>query len=138
VMTNLSLLRQNGFNPTGFIYPLNEYRDWTIEIVRKYYNYAFAKRPGQNVGKNYPNINNQAINRVALGSYFDTPPSGFPSDGTSLEYYKARIDEALTQKNWLVFVVHSAETNTTQLQYLRDSILYARSLGIPIVSPKEG
>ncbi|RJE90697.1 hypothetical protein D3P07_00905 [Paenibacillus sp. 1011MAR3C5] len=29
VKINLSLLRQNGFNPSGFIYPYNEYRNWT-------------------------------------------------------------------------------------------------------------
>lgn len=136
--TSLKILRQNGHNPTGFIYPYNANSRTTEKIVRRYFNFAYTKAHGSRLGRNYPTINNQAINRVALGSFFDgSPQSEFPQDGSSLEYYKARVDECLEKSNLLVFVIHSMETDSTQLQYLRDTIDYARSKGIPIVAPSE-
>lgn len=119
ISTSLSLLRQNGFNPTSFIYPYNANNDKTEKIVRKYFNFAYTKAVNTTLGRNYPSINNQAINRVALGSFFDSKPqAGLPTDTTSLEYYKARVDECKLNSNLLVFVIHSEPTWEEQMFFL--------------------
>jgi len=142
VSTSLRVLRQNGFDPLGFVYPFNSHDANTKRVVQRYFNYSFTKAPlgGDSRGKNYPIIDNQAIGRVALGSYFDQPMDGFPQDTTSLEYYKARVDEAFENENWCVFVLHtwSSDFDTVQQQHLKDVVDYIRSKGGEIVSPLEG
>lgn len=138
VSTSLKILRQQGFNPQSFVYPFNAHNNTTTSIVRRYFDFAFSKPTGTGTGKNYPTIDNQIIRRIALGSYFDS--TGLPGydDTTSLEYYKARVDEAVANTNWLVFVIHPAATDAVQMQHLSDTIDYIHSIGVDIVSPSEG
>jgi hypothetical protein len=44
------------------------------------------------------------------------------------------VDSAKTNNSWLVFCTHIANTNTTQLDYLSQTIDYIKSLGIDIMT----
>lgn len=140
------ILREKGFNPRCFVYPYNSTNNNSRKALPNYYQAGFAKMgqtsnlsPGsQMAGVNAPNIRNREIGRNALGSYFDNATEGFPSDTTSLEYYKALVDYAAEIGNWLVFVLHSEPMNATQVQHFSDIVDYIRSKNIEIVSPSEG
>lgn len=136
------ILAQHGHYPDGFVYPYNNHNTTTRKIVSKYFSHAFAKTPNSfaNIGRNYPTINNQVIARIAVGSFFDNTVSGFDTDTKSLNYYKQRVDEAITNNNWLVLVLHPWHTDhtDTQQQHLSDLIDYIKSKGVEIVLPSEG
>lgn len=143
IATNKRILNEQGFIADGFVFPYNA-TNYNIErIVRKYFKYSFAKNGTLNQGEaqNFPLFDNQRIARTALGAVLpDNPTEGFPSDTTSLEYYKARVDWSQENNNWHVIMVH---THTDyfpeeQQQHLRDLIDYIRLIGGEIVSPREG
>ena len=138
VSTNLNILREKGYNPTGFIYPFNSSSLVSRRVLAKYYDMVFSKSNRDRQGKNYPTIRNIEIERVALGSFFDTPMAEFPEDTSTLAYYKARVDECKNNDNWLVFVLHPASTDATQRQYFEEVIDYVKGQGIDIVSPRDG
>src|SRR5699024_1677783 len=137
------ILYNNGFDVQGFIYPFNDHDAITRGVVAKYFDFAFVAYPSNvaSTGKNYPKINNEAIARVPFG-HKDTPRKydGFQYFDNTLEYYKERVDNAITNNNWLVFNIHSWGNSLTpvQQQHLKDLIGYINLKGVDIVSPSEG
>ena len=136
IATNKRILSEQGFIADGFIYPYNAFNSITKNIVKRKFKYSFGRYTS-----NTPKIDNNSINRYSLGSYYDSPslsPKGYNT--SSLEYYKERVDIAIERDEWLVFVLHTHEGvfDGTQQQHLRDVIDYIRSLGVEIVSPREG
>lgn len=142
LIMNKKILAQRGYLADGLIYPYNATDNNVDKITRKHFKYSFAKNGAmsQKQGQNYPLFDNQRIGRISLGSFYDTPEEGFPQDTSSLEYYKARVDWAISNDNWLVFVLHTHSNNfpMDQQQYLRELIDYIRLKGVGIVSPREG
>jgi hypothetical protein len=76
---------------------------------------------------------------VALGSYFSPPDATYPVTNTFNDYYKAWVDEAINNKGWVIFVIHpaAAEFNAAQQGYLADTINYAKSQNVPIMTMSE-
>jgi len=140
IKTNLRVLREQRYDPDGFVYPYNAHNEQTANIVTKYFPYSFSKSGFNGQGRNFPTINNYAIARVALGSYFDSPESQYPQDTTSLEYQIARVDESIANNNFHVLVIHTwhEDMDAEQWQILRDTIDYIRSKGYDIEFPSEG
>lgn len=140
--TATRLMNENGLYPSGFVYPLNSHNPATRKIISRFFLYAFAKTRGpfSEITRNFPYMLNQAIARMAVGSFFDNQIAGFPTDTKSLEYYKSRVDEAIANKNWLVLVLHPwhSDHTETQQQYFSQLIDYIKSKGIDIVTPSEG
>lgn len=130
-------LSELGFVVDGFVYPYNYFNNDTISIAKKYYKYSFARGTSNLVGE----LDNNKINRYSFGSYYDAPSmSKLGHSTSSLPYYKERVDYAIENNEWLVFVIHTHTTNfvAEQQQHLRDIIDYIRTLGVDIVSPREG
>lgn len=130
-------LSELGFVVDGFVYPYNYFNKDTISIAKKYYKYSFARGVSNLVGE----LDNNKINRYSFGSYYDAPSMSKKGYSTSsLPYYKERVDYAVENNEWLVFVIHTHTTNfvAEQQQHLRDIIDYIRSLGVDIVSPRDG
>lgn len=140
IRTGLAILKQQGIVVNGFVYPFNAYDyDKTVPVVQRYFNFAFAKKDfGNYQGRNDVIMTNQAIDRIALGSYFDGSKPEYPTDTSSLEYYISRVDEAIDIKNWVVFMIHSDVTTSEQWQHMRDLVDYIRSKNVDIVSATEG
>lgn len=139
VKTSLKKLREKGYDPKGFVYPQNAQNESTANVVTRYFPYSFAKSGFNGQARNYPKMNNYAIARCALGSYFDSSEAGFSNTNT-LEYYKEKVDEAIANNNWLVFVLHTWHSDMTesQWQYLKEIIDYIRSKGYDIDFPSDG
>ena len=136
--TSISVLNDLGIKPNGFVYPYNEFDRVTISVVQEYFDFAFARHPFTLV-KNHPRMDNQVIDRVSLGSYYDEALAtelGFAPD--SLDYYKYRVDEAIRNNSWLVFVLHPGETPDIQFTYLEQLIDYIKSKGVAILKPTDG
>lgn len=133
------ILTEKGFIADGFVYPYSDHNQDTIDVISKYYKYSFS-RSDRHGNQNFPSINNNAIARISMGSFPDPEEDGFPSDTLSLDYYKARVDWAIENNNWLVFTIHTARDYFPEIQqqYLNELIYYIRGKDIDIVSPREG
>lgn len=130
------IFSENGQLVDGFVYPHNRYNTNVIRQMRKYYNYAFTGS-----GDNRPTIRHGYIHRTALGSFADPVRAGYPEDTLSYEYYKARVDKAIENNDWLIFTIHTAHEeylSPIQQQYLRDIIDYIKSKNVEIISPRDG
>ena len=130
-------LSELGFVVDGLVYPYNSYTAESIAVAKEYYKYSFSRYTSNLVGK----MDNNKLNRYSLGAYYDIPSmSEKGHDTSSLAYYKERVDYAIENNEWLVFVLHTHTTNfpEEQQQHLRDTIDYIQSLGVDIVSPRDG
>ena len=133
------ILNEKGYLSSGFVYPYNSTTVVSRKLLPKYYTHGFSKVSFESGGVEGYNLNlrNFEIGRNALGSYFDKTRTGFPTDTTSYDYYKALVDDAFTTKNLLVFVVHPDATDSQQFTHLENIIDYIRLNGGEIVSPSE-
>jgi len=132
-------LVDNGFKGNTFVYPQGGHNELARKLVRKYFDCGITTI--DNNGINESILRTFNIARVGLGSYPNTTyvgdKTGFPSDGSTLEYAKARVDYALANNQWLVFMLHPSNTVTEQWQVVKDTIDYIKSLNIEIVTPSE-
>lgn len=107
------------------VYPNGESNDLVRSVAKRYYSFGVSTEDKQNA---YP-IEDFAIKRITLGAY--------TAEGKdTYEFYKSKLDEAIKNKTWIVFMLHSNTTDfdATQKQHLRDIIAYARSKNVPIMS----
>lgn len=117
----------NGVPCDYIVYPFGEVDDRVRRIAKKYYKFGVSTEGKIN---GYP-IEDFSIKRIALGAYFDG------TDKNTYEYYKSKLDEAIANKNWIIFMLHSntSEFNDTQKGYLRRIVQDIRTANIPIMSP---
>src|SRR5690625_3790819 len=135
------LLTAEGFTPKMFVYPFNETTSASRKYLPKYFNGGFARFNRANSsasGVNTPYFLNREIARNSQGSFFDSPAEGLPQDGSSLEYYKALVDNAKDINNGLVFVLHPHFVeDEIQFEYLKQLIDYIKESNLDIVNPSE-
>lgn len=127
---SLSVLKQNGFKVNNITYPQGKSNEVVERIAKKYYKHGCRYQEGIN----YDVINSFRILRYPMGSYYAN------SSHNTLEFYKEKVDEAITNNAWLIFGLHSYadEFDSTQQQYLKDTIEYIQSKGIEIVTISKG
>jgi peptidoglycan/xylan/chitin deacetylase (PgdA/CDA1 family) len=127
-------LRDMGYNCTTICYPFGFYDSRVKEATRKYYRAARSSDTGINKSP----IETYQLDRqlFAENSEID-PSSGLVRN--SLEFYKLKVDEAIAQNGWLIWLMHSANTavDSTQLNYLQQLIQYAKSKGVDVVTMQE-
>lgn len=121
-------LRQKGIQVESIVYPNGAHDAEVRKVVSKYYRCGVAGGGGANL--NLP-LKQFALNRVAFGSLYEE------GQGT-LEFYKSKVDEAKDNNGWTIFMTHATATDSTQLQYLSDTIQYCIDNDVPIVTLKEG
>lgn len=127
-----------GFDVNNIMYPFGARDAAVVEAARKYYRSA---RTTYGAAVNTCPIETFDVRSVALGAFFEASvsnPSPYTSD--SLEFYKYMVDKAVAENGWLVFTTHCAtETfDSVQQGYLRDLIIYIKSLNVDIVTYNEG
>lgn len=134
---SIEKLKEWGFPVESIVYPQGGWNEYTLKIGNEFYLNGVLAGTSK---LNYPPINTYQINRVALGSYFDPANEGFSTTNT-LEYYKYKVDKAITENAWLVFMLHPGAYNgnhdATQQQYLSDTIDYIKSKGVEILTLKD-
>lgn len=137
--TSKEWLKSHGFEAESFVYPQNTTNKLVRKVAREYYNYCFTGISFNS--EKY--LDHSLINRIAFGSFESYNPeiSGI-SDKDSLDYYKACVDIAIKNGQWLVFNTHfgieTSHTTNAQLVLVKNLVDYIKSKGINIVFPSEG
>jgi peptidoglycan/xylan/chitin deacetylase (PgdA/CDA1 family) len=127
VVNSKNTLTSLGFNIKNLVYPYGGHNLTVRNIVKQYYRSAVQVGGGLNAGA----LKTFSLRRVALGSYFDTG-----TNTNTLDYYKSKVDEAIANNSWVIFMMHphSVDHDATQQQYLSDLIDYIKSKNVSILN----
>lgn len=124
-----------GIRVDTICYPYSSTNDSTWKIARKYY--RAGRQTNWKERMNESPLETWDLRVTPIGSYYETQTeSGL--DTSTLEYYKWMVDKAVSENAWLIFMTHCEETDDTQMGYLAQVIEYVQSLGIPVVTIREG
>lgn len=125
------VLESWGLNIKNFVAPYGTNDSETVRrVASRYYNCSASVSKAINKKP----ISNHYLNRFPLGSF------GSASELT-LETYKAKLDEAIENNGWVIYMTHvwhTPEHTAQQTQYLRELIQYAKSKGVEIVNLQDG
>lgn len=110
------------------VYPNGEVDDRVRRIAKKYYKFGVSTEEKLN---SYP-IEDFSIKRITMGTFF-----GDAGGKNTYEYYKSKLDEAIQNKQWIIYMLHAntPEFNDTQKQHLRNIVADIKAAGIPIMAP---
>lgn len=127
VRDSIVWFRERGLNIKNYCYPGGQASASAKRIVSKYVNAAI----GTGVAPNTYPLDNFNINRLPF-------PASAPNN--TLDYYKSKVDEAIANNQWLVWMLHCGmvEFDTTQQQHLRDLVLYIKSKNVDITTIQGG
>lgn len=122
-------LNDNGFNCNNFCVPYGFYGNREKEIARKYYR---SSRSSDGEINTIPH-NTFALKSVLFGEDTRSAPTGgyLRND---IQYYKAVVDDIIEKNAWVIFLYHSWMLDETQLSYLQQTIQYAKSKPVEIVT----
>lgn len=130
-------LESRGFKVTNFIYPFGSFNAKVKKLVRKYYRSAASVGFG---AVNTQPYSTYELRRVSLGSFFDqATETEYANTNTFEGYYKLMIDEAIAKGGWVIFALHPGNISfdATQQEYLRQTIQYAKTNQLPILTMDE-
>lgn len=116
-----------GLNVNSIAYPWGQVNPAQYPIISKYFISAFSTASTYN---SLDNMNDYYINRFGLGSNM---APGYDTLGA----FKALIDSAKTNTQWLVFMLH-CDYPGNDMQIISDVLDYAIAQGIEIVAPNDG
>ncbi|MBB6096656.1 peptidoglycan/xylan/chitin deacetylase (PgdA/CDA1 family) [Deinobacterium chartae] len=120
-------LEHLGLKVTTVVYPEGEDNPRVQAAARRHYQAALDVDGEVNT---WPPREAWRLSRVSLGSWTRPGKSGEPGD--TLDFYKARVDEAVQQCGWLIFALHpfSPDHDEVQHSYLGQVIDYAKGRGV--------
>lgn len=127
-------LNSMGYECTNMVYPFGAYNSKVKEVTRKYYRSARSSDTG---------VNESPIETYQLDTQLFAENAAIDSRSglarNTLEFYKLQVDEAVAKNGWLIWLMHSAHTavTETQLSYLQQTIQYAKSLGVEVVTMQQ-
>lgn len=124
-------LISRGFNVENFVAPFGSNDAENVrKIASKYYNL------GVRVGGGIVTLplKNQYVPRLGFGSFWDD------NEVHDFNYYKAKIDEAVSKKTWLIFMTHVWHEDHTQEQIdlLEQIIDYIKTVDMDIINLRDG
>ena len=125
-------LEEAGFDVHTFVYPHGHYNADTLDIVPKYYESGFLFGAST--------LNDSPINTYRLGRVRFDPVN----PNNALWWYKRKVDEAIRDKQWIVFATHT-DTRTEvghwlegeQIEMLKELIEYIQSQNVEIMTCHE-
>lgn len=122
-------LNELGLNAEYIVYPYGSNDKSVRSKVSKYYKGAI----GTNANLNTMPLQTFNLYRIPLGY-------AAPVGSDTLAYYKSRVDEAIANNSWVIFMTHVANPAHTaeQQQHLSDLIDYIQTTTAKIVTVKEG
>lgn len=129
----------------GIVYPFNSTDMRVKKIVKEFHRFAFGRYNVLSSSKNISGFNyypyqfdNFDIKRVSIGYGPDEPMEGFPQDTNSLEYFKARFDDALKNKALICYMLHTGLGDfESQKETIKQLIDYIREKNVDILTPSE-
>ena len=137
LMTCKHKLEKLGIKVNNFAYPFGSNNNLSQRLALKYFKTATLFNANRN-RINIP-ISKEALERKALGSYFDTPTEKFPITDTFEGYYKPWIDDAINNNTMTIFCLHSwaMYENETQMNYLRQTLQYCKDNNVSVMTLNE-
>ncbi|PEW95842.1 hypothetical protein CN446_14800 [Bacillus cereus] len=118
-------MREMGLNIETMVYPYGQSTSFIREIVSRFYKAACSTDVI---------LNNTPLRTYGLGRI------EFPTAGWTIDNYKAKVDEAITNKSWLIFMLHcgQAQHDANAQQILDQLIQYIQSVKVDIVNVTDG
>lgn len=102
------------------------------ELAKKYYKIGVLAGQGNNSSKvaSTP-IHAHYLPRVPITTYMSQGED-------NLQYFKTIIDDAISNKKWIILMSHVNSATAEHMQLLSDVIDYANSVKIPFVTVRDG
>jgi len=115
-----------GFDIQTISYPYEDSDERVRRLAKKYYNHGLTAGSAINV----PPVASFFLKRYAMGSF---------TSNTAVEY-KAKVDLAIAQNGWLIFFLHPANAQHTEIQqgYIEETIQYIISNNVEVMTIKDG
>lgn len=124
-------LTDRGLICRNLVYPFGENDERVRRIAKEYYRCAFTTNPN-------PAINTGVVASFSLHRY----PMGYGGDSSTntLANFKSKVDMAVSNNGWLVFMLHPrAEEHTQELNEIIDELItYIKSLNVDILTADDG
>lgn len=122
-------IEEAGFDVNAIVYPFSDRNADTLDIVPKYYKAGY--RAGTNT------LNDSPIDTYNLGRIQFDPTNKI----NELWWYKRQVDEAIRDRKWVIFMLHT-DTRTEvghwlegdQIVMLRELIEYIQSKNVEIMT----
>lgn len=130
-------LESMGFKIDNFIYPYGSQNLQVREVANEHYNCSvqagYPSEPAISGQINSGVLKTHELTRIPLGSFMY-------SGGNTLDYYKSKVDLAVENNAWLIFMMHPwhEDHDETQQSILSSLIDYIKSLSVPIVNMRDG
>lgn len=123
-LTNRGLIYHN------LVYPFGEHDERVRRIAKKYYRCACTTDPN---GLNKDVVSSFTLHRYPIGY-------GGTDETNTLANLKAKVDEAVANNSWLIFMLHpQMSAHTDELtQTIDDLITYIKSIGVDILTLNDG
>jgi peptidoglycan/xylan/chitin deacetylase (PgdA/CDA1 family) len=123
-------LTLHGGVPDILVYPRGDYNDLVRKVARNYFRAALA------LGIDSTKIPTPPLHTYNIYRIILTNDTG----GITLDQAKARVDECVANKGWLIWCTHSQNTSfTTGFKATIESLIdYAVSKGVEIVNIEDG
>ena len=118
-------MRELGLNVETIVYPYGQSTPYAREIVSRYYKAGVSTDT---------RLNPTPLLTYRLGRL------QFPTTGWTLSNYTAKVDEAIANKSWLIFMLHcgQAEHDAATQTILEQLIQYVQSVNVDIVNITDG
>lgn len=121
-------MTQYGLICHNLVYPYGSHDERVRRIAKKYYHCACTTDPN---GRNEKVVASYALHRH---------PIGYGASDNSLERLKSKVDEAVENNAWLIFMLHPHMVEHTEElnQTIDDLIAYIKSICVDIVTLNDG
>ena len=118
-------MREWGLNVETIVYPYGQSTPYAREIVSRYYKAGVST----DVRLNATPLLTYRLGRLQ-----------FPTTGWTLANYTAKVDEAIANKSWLIFMLHCGqpEHDAANQIILEQLIQYIQSVNVDIVTISDG
>ena len=119
-----------GLKVENIVYPFGAISSEGQVLASNYYKSGYVAGGG---AVRLPLKNSFGINRVPLGSFGNANEMNY-------EFYKSKVDEAISNNGWTIFMTHCWNENhdSTQQQHLSDIIDYCLANNVEIVTLRDG
>lgn len=119
------VMREHGLNIETMVYPYGQSGSYAQDLVSRFYKAGVGTTD---------TLNTTPLNTYGLRRF------AFPGGAKTFEYYKSKVDEAVANDSWLIWMLHCGQAvhDEEQQEILEQLIQYIQSINVEIVSVTDG